>query len=157
MTKIKKDKRRKRAPEHYVCNKDFTNAIIDYVSSGDDTPIPDYIGDCFLRMAEGLSQRPNFRGYSWREDMVMDGVENCIKALKNYDPLKPTRSGKPNAFGYFTQIMAFAFLRRIAKENKQRDIKEKIINSSNLNEFMNDNNNPNANSMVEKIRIRRGL
>ena len=131
----KPTKRVRRAKEHYVNNKEFSQAVVDYVNSvnearskGKDEPvITEYIGKCFLKISDGLSHKPNFVGYTYREEMVMDAVENCIKAIMNYDIKKATRTGLPNAFAYFTQITYYAFLRRIAKEKKQQDIKEKYL------------------------------
>jgi len=103
---------------HYVNNKEFSQSVVDYVNlvtearenDNDDPKITEYIGSCFLKIAEGLSRKPNFIGYTYREEMVMDGVENCIKAIMNYDVEKATRTGLPNAFAYFTQIVWYAFL-----------------------------------------------
>jgi len=117
--------------------------VVEYVKSvrkaekdGKEIPIvTDYIARSILRIAEGLSYKGNFIRYTYREEMVMDAVENCLKAIKNYDIDKPTRTGKPNAFAYFTQITWYAFLRRIADEKKQHDIKLKYINESGLEVF----------------------
>jgi hypothetical protein len=136
--------REKRAKEHYVNNKEFTQAIVDYCTdlracrdrNEPDPMVPDYIARCLLRMCEGLSHKSNFVRYTYREEMVMDGVENCLKALGNFDPTAGTRGGNPNAFGYFTQIAWFAFLRRIQKEKKQHDVKLKFIAEQALDEFM---------------------
>ena len=68
--------------------------------------------------------------------MVMDAVENCLRAIENYNLEAATRTGNPNAFAYFTQITWYAFLRRIAKEKKQQDIKMKYLRSSGLEEFI---------------------
>ena len=136
--------REKRAKEHYVNNKDFTAAIVEYCNDvrehrkrkEPDPMVPDYIASCLLKMCEGLSHKSNFVRYTYREEMVMDAVENCLKALASYDPNASTRSGTPNAFGYFTQIAWFAFLRRITKEKKQHDVKLKFIAEQGLDEFM---------------------
>ena len=80
--------------------------------------VPDYIAKCFLKICEGLSHKSNFVRYTYREEMVMDAVENCLNAVGNYNIEAATRKGKPNAFGYFTQISWFAFIRRIKKEKK---------------------------------------
>ena len=136
-------KRVRRAKEHYVNNKEFSQAVVDYVNSvnesrteGKDEPvITDYICRCFLKISDGLSHKPNFIGYTYREEMVMDAVENCIKAIMNYNVEKATRTGLPNAFAYFTQISYFAFLRRIAKEKKQQDIKERYIAYAGVDAF----------------------
>lgn len=87
---------------------------------GPKPPIPDYIGVAIWNIAKGLSMRGNFANYPFREDMVMDGVENCLLYMHNFDPQKTN-----NPFGYFTQIIWFAFLRRIAKEKKQMYIRYK--------------------------------
>lgn len=132
---------------HYVNNKDFSLAVVDYVKTVNEATaagtiipkVPDYIAICFLKIAEGLSHKSNFIRYTYREEMVMDAVENCLKAIGNYDIDAATRSGNPNAFSYFTQICWYAFLRRIAKEKKQQDIKLKFISESTLEEFVYEN------------------
>ena len=131
---------------HYVSNKDFSNAVVEYCtqaqmakSEGSTLPVvPDYIATCFLKIAEGLSHKANFVRYTYREEMVMDAVENCLKAIENYNVDVATRSGKPNAFAYFTQISWYAFLRRIQKEKKQQDIKMKFISEADVSEFLDD-------------------
>ncbi len=136
--------RSKRASIHYVNNADFSQAVVDYVATvreakqkNDILPVvPDYIAQCFLRIAEGLSHKSNFIRYTYREEMVMDAVENCLKAIENYDIDAATRTGKPNAFAYFTQITWYAFLRRISKEKKQQDIKLKYLTSSGIENFI---------------------
>lgn len=129
---------------HYVNNKEFSQAVVDYCKtvqeardSSNSLPIvPDYIAECFLKIAEGLSHKSNFVRYTYREEMVMDAVENCLKAIENYDIEAATRSGNPNAFAYFTQISWYAFLRRIQKEKKQQDIKLKYIAEADIGEFL---------------------
>lgn len=131
---------------HYVSNKDFSNAVVEYCTSvleakKEGAPHPvvtNYIATCFLKIAEGLSHKANFVRYTYREEMVMDAVENCLKAIENYDIEAATRSGKPNAFAYFTQISWYAFLRRIQKEKKQQDIKMKYIAEADVSEFLGD-------------------
>jgi hypothetical protein len=98
--------------------------------------VPDYVAQCFLKICEGLSHKSNFVRYSYREEMVMDAVENCLKAVENYDIEAATRTGKPNAFAYFTQISWYAFLRRIEREKKQQDIKMKYIEQSGIENFL---------------------
>jgi hypothetical protein len=129
---------------HYVNNKQFSQAVCDYVNeatiakkAGDPLPtIPNYIAECFLKIAEGLSYKSNFIAYTYREEMVMDAVENSLKAIYNYDIEAATRTGLPNAFSYFTQISYYAFLRRIAKEKKQQDIKHRIISKGDFDDFL---------------------
>ena len=136
--------RTKRASIHYVNNADFSQAVVDYVSQVQEAKkkqeklpiVPDYIAQCFLRIAEGLSHKSNFIRYTYREEMVMDAVENCLKAIENYNLEAATRTGKPNAFAYFTQITWYAFLRRIAKEKKQQDIKIKYLTKSGIENFV---------------------
>jgi len=129
---------------HYVNNAQFSQAVVDYVGHLDECKkeetalpkVPDYIAQCFLRIAEGLSHKANFIRYTYREEMVMDAVENCLKAISNYNLEAATRTGKPNAFAYFTQITWFAFLRRITKEKKQQEIKIKYLTKSGVESFI---------------------
>lgn len=128
---------------HYVNNKQFSEAVVEYIktvkeaeAAGKEIPkVTNYIAISFLKIAEGLSHKVNFIRYTYRDEMVMDAVENCLKAIHNYDIEAATRSGAPNAFAYFTQICWYAFLRRIAKEKKQQDIKIKFISQSPFDEF----------------------
>ena len=129
---------------HYVNNSDFSTAVVEYVEKVEDArktdvsipKVPDYIAQCFLRIAEGLSHKANFIRYTYREEMVMDAVENCLKAIGNYNLEAATRTGKPNAFAYFTQITWYAFLRRITKEKKQQEIKLKYLTKSGIDSFI---------------------
>ena len=148
--------RQKRASIHYVNNADFSQAVVDYVSTVNEAKetkieipkVPDYVAQCFLRIAEGLSHKANFIRYTYREEMVMDAVENCLKAINNYDIEAATRTGKPNAFAYFTQITWYAFLRRIAKEKKQQEIKIKFIANSGVEDYMIDTNGDATSGLV---------
>ena len=144
-SKVEKEvKLKPREKPHYVNNKVFTQAVIDYAliaqeAKGKGEPAPmvnNYLAEALLKINQGLSHKSNFVRYTYREEMVMDGVENCLKALANFDATAATRKGNPNAFGYFTQISWFAFLRRIAKEKKQQDVKLRYIAESGLDEFM---------------------
>tara|TARA_Y100000813_G_scaffold198423_1_gene186534 strand:- start:4965 stop:5570 length:606 start_codon:yes stop_codon:yes gene_type:complete len=129
---------------HYVNNNDFSTAVVTYVekvekAKEEKSPVPkvpDYIATCFLRIAEGLSHKANFIRYTYREEMVMDAVENCLKAIGNYNLEAATRTGKPNAFAYFTQITWYAFLRRITKEKKQQEIKLKYLTKAGVENFV---------------------
>ena len=129
---------------HYVNNSDFSTAVVAYVEKVEEArknetaipKVPDYIASCFLRIAEGLSHKANFIRYTYREEMVMDAVENCLKAIGNYNLEAATRTGKPNAFAYFTQITWYAFLRRITKEKKQQDIKLKYLTKAGIENFV---------------------
>ena len=114
--------------KHYVNNADFLTALTEYRSKCDvaktegkeDPRIPNYIGECFLKIAEHLSRKPNFVSYSFRDEMIADGIENCLMYFRNFDPAK-----SKNPFAYFTQIIYYAFLRRIMKEKKQLYVKYK--------------------------------
>ena len=121
--------RRKRS-EHYVNNKEFLAALIKLREDreiaeirGNEKPrIPRYIGECFLKIATHLLFKPNFVNYMFKEDMISDGIENCVQYIHNFNPEK-----SQNPFAYFTQIIHYAFLRRIQKEKKQLEIKNKIL------------------------------
>ena len=129
----------KKKTEYYVNNKEFLEAITVYRNSviaaresGATRPrVPNYIGDCFLKIATHLSYKPNFVNYMLREDMICDGIENCLQYIDNFDPEK-----SKNPFAYFTQIIYYAFLRRIQKEKKQLEIKNKILERSGYDEVM---------------------
>jgi len=129
---------------HYVNNADFSQAVVEYVSLCNDSKkdgiprpqVTEYIASCFLKIAEGLSHKANFVRYTYREEMVMDAVENCLKAIDNYNLETATRTGKPNAFAYFTQIAWYAFLRRIQKEKKQQDIKLKYLAETDIGDLL---------------------
>jgi len=122
---------------HYVDNKKFLAAIIERKelmaeseAAGDDPPrITNYLGECILKIANHLSYRPNFINYTYREEMISDGIENCLQYIDRFDPAKSS-----NPFAYFTQIIYYAFVRRITKEKKQQMIKEKLLKHSNIEE-----------------------
>lgn len=123
----------KRAKRNYVNNPEFLDAIVKYKKqcqeaedSGDDLPrVPNYIGECIYQIANRLATKPNFSGYTYKDEMISDGLENAIQALNNFDPEK-----SKNPFAYFTQIIWYAFLRRIEKEKKQLYIQHKVTESS---------------------------
>ena len=143
----------KKKSEHYVNNKELLEALVVYRDKVQNhfysknsrkptredrgkywdgkPPIPNYLGDCFLKIATHLSYKPNFVNYMFREDMISDGIENCVQYIHNFDPEK-----SKNPFAYFTQIIHYAFLRRIQKEKKQLDIKTKIIERGGYDEVM---------------------
>ena len=134
--------RRKRS-EHYVNNKEFLAALIKYredkeialLQDKPKPPIPRYIGECFLKIANHLSFKPNFVNYMFKEDMISDGIENCVQYIHNFNPEK-----SQNPFAYFTQIIHYAFLRRIQREKRQLEIKNKILEKSGYSEVFDDNN-----------------
>ena len=119
--------------EHYVDNKrlyaemqEYLNAVKEAEESGDDKPrIPEYIGECLLKISTRLSTKPNFINYTYRDEMISDGIENCVNYIGNFNPEKST-----NPFAYFTQIIYYAFLRRIQREKKQLYIKHKSLERS---------------------------
>ena len=145
--------RTRKRSEHYVNNKEFLAAIIEYKrqvreaaekefpgitdqelktwKSPNKPRITNYLGECFLKIATHLSYKPNFVNYMFKDDMVCDGIENCIQYINNFNPEK-----SQNPFAYFTQIIHYAFLRRIQKEKKQLDIKTKIIEKTGFDEVM---------------------
>ena len=131
--------KRKRS-EHYVNNKEFLAALIAYRElvdlaklRGEPKPrITNYLGECFLKIATHLSFKPNFVNYMFKDDMICDGIENCVQYIHNFNPEK-----SQNPFAYFTQIIHYAFLRRIQKEKKQLEIKNKILERTGFDESRN--------------------
>ena len=123
--------------EHYVDNKQFLEAMKDYKKlcrkakreKKEKPPVNNYLGSCFLKIENHLSYRPNFINYTFRDDMISDGIENCLQYLDNFDPVK-----SKNPFAYFTQIIFYAFVRRIQKEKKQTTIKHKLIMDNNYDD-----------------------
>ena len=120
--------------EHYVDNKVFLQAMIEWKEKctealEDDKyipPVTNYMGESFLKIATHLSYRPNFINYTYKDDMISDGIENCLQYASNFNPKKSS-----NPFAYFTQIIYYAFIRRIQKEKKQTHVKNRIIAGSN--------------------------
>ena len=118
------------ASNHYVNNADFLAAIKEYKEQvrvaaelGDEKPrLSNYIGECILKIATHLSYKPNFINYTFKDEMISDGIENCLQYIDNFDPTKSS-----NPFSYFTQIIFYAFIRRIQKEGKQTLIKGKMV------------------------------
>jgi len=118
---------------HYVDNKLFLTAMNEYrikfkkaeAKNRKKPIVSNYIGECFLKIANHLSFRPNFINYTYRDDMISDGIENCLQYMSNFNPEKSN-----NPFAYFTQIIYYAFIRRIQKEKKQQDVKAKLIAKS---------------------------
>ena len=152
--------RGKTKSEHYVNNKEFLNAIVIYRNqclraeeAGAPRPrITNYLGECFVKIATHLSYKPNFVNYMFREDMISDGIENCVQYINNFDPAKSS-----NPFAYFTQIIHYAFLRRIQKEKRQMDIRAKIIERSGFDEVMTADGNFNSsdyNTIKENIQTK---
>ena len=130
---------KKKVTQHYVDNKKFLEAMVIYrdkVNSAKENnrkkpDVTNYIGECFLKIANHLSYRPNFINYTYRDDMISDGIENCLQYMNNFDPAKST-----NPFAYFTQIIYYAFIRRIQKEKKQTLVKQKMIQNAGVENIM---------------------
>ena len=152
MNKVKKN-------PHYVNNKDFHDALVAYnmridAAKENGTPLPrisNYLGECFLKIATHLSYRPNFVNYMFREDMISDGVENCVQYIDRFD------IERTNPFAYFTQIVYYAFLRRIQREKRQLEIKDKIIERSGFEEvFTSDEGGINSdyNTIKDNVHIK---
>ena len=124
---------------HYVDNKKFLEAMIEYRDKCEKAKkrnrkkpdVTNYIGECFLKIANHLSYRPNFINYTFRDDMISDGIENCLQYMDNFNPDKSN-----NPFAYFTQIIYYAFIRRIQKEKKQIQIKSKLIQNAGVENMM---------------------
>ena len=164
---------RKRS-EHYVNNKEFLAALIKYREEveitfirlngreimKEDRPkrwetkpqIPKYVGECFLKIANHLSFKPNFVNYMFKEDMISDGIENCVQYIHNFNPEK-----SQNPFAYFTQIIHYAFLRRIQREKRQLEIKNKIIERSGFNEVFTDDNTLDSTNYSDYNSIKDGV
>ena len=142
---------RPKKSEHYVNNKDFLAALEQYAidierakEKGLPKPqIPRYIGECFLKIANHLSYKPNFVNYMFKDDMICDGIENCVRYIHNFNPEK-----SKNPFAYFTQIIYYAFLRRIQQEKKQLEIKNKILEKTNFDEVFDSNDLDSSNYSV---------
>lgn len=123
----------KKTSVHYVDNKKlfsemvlFTDACKAAAAEGERRPkVPEYIGYCIYKIATRLAVKPNFASYTYKDEMIADGIEICIRYIHNFDPEKSS-----NPFAYFTQIIYFAFLQRIQKEKKQQYIKAKSFENS---------------------------
>ena len=130
---------KKKATQHYVDNKKFLVAMVAYKEKVHNAKennrtkpdVTNYIGECFLKIANHLSYRPNFINYTYRDDMISDGIENCLQYMNNFNPEKST-----NPFAYFTQIIYYAFIRRIQKEKKQTLVKQKLIQNAGVENIM---------------------
>ena len=133
------EKTKAKLKPHYVDNKKFLVAMIEHrekVQKAEDKKrkapmVTNYIGECFLKIANHLSYRPNFINYTYRDDMISDGIENCLQYMRNFNPEKSS-----NPFAYFTQIIYYAFIRRIQKEKKQQLVKSRLIINSGVENMM---------------------
>lgn len=147
----------KKAPAHYVDNEKFFQALVEYKNKlieaqEKNLPKPqvsEYIGECFLKIATHLSYKANFINYTFKDDMISDGIENCLTAVDKFDPER-----SKNPFAYYTQIVFFAFVRRIQKEKKQQATKYKMLENVDIETLIahSDGNEEFANSLVEMVR-----
>ena len=149
--------RRGKRSEHYVNNKEFLAALVKLredreiaeIQGKPKPPIPRYVGECFLKIANHLSFKPNFVNYMFKEDMISDGIENCVQYIHNFNPEK-----SQNPFAYFTQIIHYAFLRRIQREKRQLEIKNKILERSGFSEVFDDSNKIDGDNYSEYNQIK---
>ncbi len=136
MARTTKEERKKKP--YYVDNKKFFEAMVEFKETvkkaeenGDKRPIvPDYVADCIMKIATHLSYKPNFINYTFRDEMICDGIENSLQYIDNFNPDK-----SKNPFAYFTQIIHYAFLRRIQKEKKYMKTKNKFLQTMDLDSF----------------------
>ena len=113
---------------HYVVREDFYNALVErkkQIADGLNPQVSNYIGECLLKISNGLAAKWNFRDYTYKEEMVSDGVIHCLRYIDKFDPLKST-----NPFSYFTQAMYFMFVNRIRAEKTEQYVKYKATISS---------------------------
>ena len=154
--------RKKKQTQHYVDNKKFLeemtkfrNRVLKAQKSGRKRPmVTNYIGECFLKIANPLAYRPKFINYTFRDDMISDGIENCLQYMDNFNPEKSN-----NPFAYFTQIIYYAFIRRIQKEKKQVLVKQKIIANTDTEEFLTQLDGDDGqykNQMIEFLKANQG-
>lgn len=126
-------------PAHYVDNKKFYEALVEYrkqvleaQEKGLEKPIVSrYLGECFIKIATHLSYKANFINYTFKDDMISDGIENCLTAVEKFDPDRGM-----NPFAYYTQIVFFAFVRRIQKEKKQQATKYRMIENIDIDQLV---------------------
>ena len=147
----------KKAPAHYVDNKKFYEALVEYrkkvleakENNLEKPRVTEYVGECFLKIATHLSYKANFINYTFKDDMVSDGIENCLTAVEKFDPERGM-----NPFAYFTQITFFAFVRRIQKEKKQQATKYKLLENIDIDSILAhaEGNEEFANSLLEMVR-----
>lgn len=129
---------KKNTTAHYVDNKEFLaamtehrNNVISALAAGEEKPrVPEYIGECFVKIANHLSFKSNFVNYSFKDEMILDGIECCLTYMDNFDPAK-----SKNPFAYFTQLTYYAFVRRIQKEKKYMKTKNKFLQTMDLDAF----------------------
>lgn len=144
-------------PAHYVDNKKFLEALIEYrrqVVEAQEKGLPkpivsNYLGECFIKIATHLSYKANFINYTFKDDMISDGIENCLTAVEKFDPARSS-----NPFAYYTQIIYFAFVRRIQKEKKQQATKYKLLENIDIDQIVSqsEDNEEIVNHLMEMVR-----
>lgn len=142
---------------HYVDNKKFLEALIEHRQKvveaqelGIEKPIVSrYLGECFIKIATHLSYKANFINYTFKDDMISDGIENCLTAVEKFDPARSS-----NPFAYYTQIIYFAFVRRIQKEKKQQATKYKLLENIDIDQLVTQaqDNEEMVNHLLEMVR-----
>ena len=147
----------KPVPVHYVDNKKFLEALNEYRAQvleakekGLDKPIVSrYLGECFIKISTHLSYKANFINYTFKDDMISDGIENCLTAVEKFDPARSS-----NPFAYYTQIIYFAFIRRIQKEKKQTATKYKMLENIDIDQIVtqSEDNHEMVNHLLEMVR-----
>ncbi len=147
---------------HYVNNKEFYESIRIYINqcrvaeqTNTETPkVTEYLGECFFKIAQRIATKPNFANYTFKEDMVLDGVENCLRYILNFNPDK-----SKNPFSYFTTVITYSFIRRIEKEKKYTYVKLKAMENElhkhdsigNLNSFDSSNFSVDGENMYDNF------
>ena len=147
----------KPVPVHYVDNKKFLEALNEYRAQvleakekGLEKPIVSrYLGECFIKISTHLSYKANFINYTFKDDMISDGIENCLTAVEKFDPARSS-----NPFAYYTQIIYFAFIRRIQKEKKQTATKYKMLENIDIDQIVtqSEDNHEMVNHLLEMVR-----
>lgn len=157
LTEKTPDQSTSKPPAHYVDNKRFFEALVEYKKQIEEAKaqglpkprVSEYIGECFLKIATHLSYKANFINYTFKDDMISDGIENCLTAVDKFDPERST-----NPFAYYTQIVFFAFVRRIQKEKKQQATKYKMMENVDIDMLLShsQDNEEFANQLIEMVR-----
>ena len=124
---------------HYIDNKRFFKEISIWKEEWDrnvaeDKPAPrctEYLGGCFVKISNHLAYKSNFVNYTYRDEMILDGIENCLRYADRFNPEKSN-----NPFAYFTQITYYSFIRRIKKEAKQAETKLRVLQNIDLHQLL---------------------
>ena len=116
--------KRKKKEEGYLSNNEMFKEVIKCQL---DDQISDKLGRMFMIMSRRIATKPNFSGYSYKEEMIGNGVVACCGALHKFDPDKST-----NTFAYYTSIIHNAFIQILNKEKKQQDIRDALLVNQNM-------------------------